>query len=923
LRPPSFQLASGDGTREHLAVTNARDGPRADWWLRSAIATALLAAVPILAALLGVLLDFDPLRLEKRCEDRPFSCGVGTGLLVTVLAVGVGVIYWSGWRRDRVLRRYKRLARTEPESLVPGFGSARNSVRHDDLFELVTADLRAERRRPQIIVGGIGGGKTTALVGLTQALADDRHNVPVPIDAAGAERELDFLELARIAFLRHVQPWFLREDEGFAVWQRVCHDGRLVVLADGLGNALRDQEHPARTIARAIERSGDENFGLVIAARPEDVPAGLNVARFALEPLDVEKATDFVLEEAGVIEGRELVAEFLRRTCATETPFYLHYVAELLSLDRLADLRVQQRSRFGLRLDLMQAYLDALVAGEVCSEARLLGTSRGDVVAVLGDTALAGLAAGERQTDLARPGLEDPRRVAADAEALGLVHVRGTVVEFPHSILRGYLAARRIGGRKAPVAACHALLKLDREAIVAAAMAGGVLARTDPPAAAEVAHAILEAAGNDTRRAIRSTRFVLATAAADIATVLDASRRAPVLERLADLLDSSPHSGGTTSWGPSKIELAGRLGKLGGPESCRGLWTLALDEDYGVRLSAARELAGLGDTAVASLRSHFAEHLRFAEMVYGSTIPGAPPGNDHLVTADESLPLGVQCWILPTLRALAAPTDEWTGKQLERWVRIRWGRAFPGTEASLAQGFKLAAMHSIADGHQDELVRAAALLLTKARFWYSRISLLQALAVWEARSPRRHGEAAAVIEQYVNDQHELVRRTARLCALGLRSELRPRVWGDEVMVSRRPRYPAGDSFAAQGWLELDPEAARLMGDVIVALNLISGDSRAADRHWERLLAACGPKLAACMRGLGERNQLLQVLGTAAVEGSPCDAACGQQLCPYPARSQPTFRGELPEGFCRALARFHKGNDAMVQFWQDMETRVRT
>jgi len=114
-----------------------------------------------------------------------------------------------------------------------------------------------------------------------------------------------------------------------------------------------------------------------------------------------------------------------------------------------------------------------------------------------------------------------------------------------------------------------------------------------------------------------------------------------------------------------------------------------------------------------------------------------------------------------------------------------------------------------------------------------------------------------------------------------------------------------------------------MADVIVALNLMEGDSRAAHHRQRRLEAACSTRLPVCLGTRGERD-LLQVTGTAAIDRSRCPPACGLELCPYPARSEPTFRGELPEAFCRYQASFYRRESAqMARFWATMEERVRS
>jgi Ni2+-binding GTPase involved in maturation of urease and hydrogenase len=90
-----------------------------------------------------------------------------------------------------------------------------------------------QTRRPHVVVGGIGMGKTALLVRMTKLLAHQRA-VPVAIRLRDAQTSLDFRELAREKFIADLQPNILSDAEGEKVWRQLLKEGRIVVLADGL-----------------------------------------------------------------------------------------------------------------------------------------------------------------------------------------------------------------------------------------------------------------------------------------------------------------------------------------------------------------------------------------------------------------------------------------------------------------------------------------------------------------------------------------------------------------------------------------------------------------------------------------------------------------------------------------------------------------
>jgi hypothetical protein len=897
---------------------------RPDWWQRVALVATLLGFAVFGVIALSLALRWDRLGIEDGCTARPFTCGMGTGLAVTLFAVATGFTFWTLVRKERLVALYLKRVRGLPRRWRRVFAFVRRSGRgaaprsgmvpRPDLDQLVIDELRRGGPRPQLIVGPIGSGKTFAMAGLARALAAKRF-VPVRVELGDGGGDIDFLALARDRFSREMRRDLLRDGEDFGVWQRLEREGRLVVLIDGLGAPPGRQTAWHARVRDAICSAAEDDYGLVVAARPEDVPDGLNVSVYELGPLDVERAADFVVSHANGSahgnDGREVITTFLRAAEVAETPFYLDYIVELHTAGRLAMMPVDHPRRFQLRLDLLEEYVLALMSANAQRDTRLLGTSRVDLLDALAGAARDSVARGV-PVSLRGRGVSDARRSTEDARRLGLVQRTATGDRFRHAIIEGYLAALDIVGGPDPVGTCEGLLqgtgdaageRAGRNSGVAVAIAGGLLAAEAPDDASAVAGAIVRAATHKTD----GGSFPLVTAAADIASLLPDERRRDVAADIAEFVRVRARAPAPGDHPLERSRLAGRLKAMRGEDAARALWALAHDKDYLVRLTAARRLAELGDTAVAVIERSLDE---------------VSERRDADTTDDALLCRSLECWLLPSLYATARARRTWVGERLAHWLALPPGADHPVVEASLAQGFKLAAIRPAArvEGPVEE-ARWAATLLEGVRFWYSQVNLLQAVTVWDAGRPH-HESAHRVIGARVSHPHTFVRRTARLCLEALDGHVRRSIWSDEAAVSSRAvsgQWP--DSPVAEGWWALGPEASRLMADIILALNLIEGDGRqgrgAAERR-ARMNRVCVPDLAHCL-GPPPLPDRLRVGGTLALSPSACANGCGQRLCPYPARTQPTYRGELSEAFCRHQASLRRG--AAKALWLEMEHRV--
>jgi len=111
-----------------------------------------------------------------------------------------------------------------------------------------------------------------------------------------ADRGVDFLVLAKQRFLRDAQTSLVSEPDAEKIWQRLLKQDRIVVLADGLEEALADDplaEHERdHRIRVAVSQARRQRYPLVIASRPHDALIGLDAALVHLEPLNKEAALE-------------------------------------------------------------------------------------------------------------------------------------------------------------------------------------------------------------------------------------------------------------------------------------------------------------------------------------------------------------------------------------------------------------------------------------------------------------------------------------------------------------------------------------------------------------------------------------------------------------------------------------------------------
>jgi hypothetical protein len=419
-------------------------------------------------------LALDP---DRRCSSLGFSCGIVTNVLASGVLVALAFSFVL-WRLFGLQRQYRVRAREESRELVPTAGAIIDRVvGRDDLCKAVMADLHDRGSRPHVIAGGVGTGKTAVLVRLTELLAD-KHAIPVPIRLRDAGTDFDFETLARDRFLNEVNPRLFSFAEGETIWRRLLRDGKIIVLADGLEEALAAEPERDNIIRTAIRRAHQQHLPLVIASRPHGPLRATDAAVMALEPLSYEAALAYIVgERAGEDERR--LAWIIETAEVVEAPIYLQITRELKVKGLLeptsagqhgvVDTRGVDRSK--LRLSLLETWERALIAGHLRAEIPLNRSERHAALEQLSALACVGLKLdrlevefddlqdeGLREEVKARlaeidrqsgqtPGVRsvDVRLAAAWGAQLDLVELRGNSVRFPHSLMQAYLGSRMLG----------------------------------------------------------------------------------------------------------------------------------------------------------------------------------------------------------------------------------------------------------------------------------------------------------------------------------------------------------------------------------------------------------------------------------------------------------------------------------------------
>ncbi|WP_392970754.1 ATP-binding protein [Streptomyces sp. LN245] len=311
------------------------------------------------------------------------------------------LLYWYHKTKKPLIDK----ARARPHELVSTAGTFGNRiVGRRELSQVIAQTLRnGKTRKPYLLVGGVGVGKTAVLVELTRMLAQ-QSAVPVPIslrDMKG-DGELDFEEMARRRFQEEADQGVLAGSNIDKTWRQLRLDGKVVVIADGLEEALLDekyQEDRDNIIRRAIERADRQKLPLVIASRPHTPLEGTRAAIADMEPLSEEAALEYLVREPGELDERRLdwVVETAK---VVESPIYLR-IARLLQQCGLLDHltlrdekdRLDTRSNdcSTLRLGFLNTYRQAIEDGRIFDDLVMGREERRETMWVVSAMACLGL----------------------------------------------------------------------------------------------------------------------------------------------------------------------------------------------------------------------------------------------------------------------------------------------------------------------------------------------------------------------------------------------------------------------------------------------------------------------------------------------------------------------------------------------------
>ncbi len=855
---------------------------------------ALIACVALLA------LVFSP-PVERYCAGHRVGCGLMTGFVSTSLIVLIGYFFLFSWTLRRARRSYVDTARGNPERffVVPPRLRA-DPVGRESVTDAVAQEVAFSRSGiPVVVVGEAGAGKTTFLLGLVRRLAE-MGSVPVLVPLRGATAPVDLRDLAAKEFERRIDPVVRSPGDAERVWRRLLAEGSVVVLADGLdevspGSTRQERDYVIRF---ALASARNDRLSTVLTSRPEAVPSGVPISAFALADLEDDDALKYLRDSVHLRSGEdtERLHEIVSAGRVTHTPYYLNIISSLYRAERLRP--VAASSRDALLVGLLDDWTDLVEDDTFREDVELEAGRRRTIVDDLATVAYAMTLDSAPDCTLSRVRaiLEDEASgvsskpadlslVVEGAARLDLIRAGSTkddtTIRFNHGISQAYMTSRYL--RREPDAWRRLV---DRT--TSTEMRDALLmwcAGSDDGQAQDVCEALLKRAG-----ALHDDRaLALLVSAAEIASCAGMASFDGLAEGVVSSawLDASPRA---------KVAAVGRLNRRTDAWSYGRLYEATRDRSYRVRWSAALAIVGGGASASNALQPAFHELLDYAE----SREPrswGKPETHD----------LSVLGWILPALSA-SVTEDEGTDVDaaLERLVALAERHLPLGTDASLAQGFKLAA----ALNPQAAILSAAPRLIDHFDFWYARVILLQAIGAACAGGSEGQTGALALMsgKRDENGEHPFVREAASLCLKAIRSPAgwRQYVWEDE------------SSVIARSGAGLTQETTALLADLVVLLNLTEQGNE--EKRIERKERTYGERvLPYCLSASKDRRELF--------EG--CHESCTFGLCPYPSTGEQALaRAEFSQAFCRrqidsltGLSRIQALRPSRRAWWWSDSTRA--
>jgi hypothetical protein len=961
-------------------------------------------------------------RLNERCTTYSASCGTSIGILIPLLLVAPASVIFL-FRRLRLAKKARTMPQQLLETAMPESGKI---VGRDELCRVIIEDLgHPGTRRPHLLIGGVGTGKTVVLARLYGLLAE-RRAIPVLIRWQEATDDLNFQEMAHTRFLAIAKDSMRSADDAEKAWSQLSKDDQIVVIADSL-EALTEgsasvHEDRDNLIRRAIHLARELRLPLIIASRPHDPLRGADATIMELEPLSQEAALEIIDPGQNSIDARWL--DWIVETAdLAELPEYLQITRQLsrrgrldyLSADRSAQVNMPRMDRSKLRVHLLATWMQALFDGHLMGAVPLNRSEREATVQWLSALACIGLLGdtidvkyedyykgkppnqlegsqrpkypeidGKIQSfvDEKLPGRHlDIRLAVAWGDRLKLVEARDDGLRFPHSIRQAYLASRfmstALQDSKFQQDAAARLRSPGREFLIALVLYARSVDTDRERRSAErpLAPSSTSLLCSD----VRSIRDVLISsavhakddikklelyaAALEIDSFLDESRHGEIARRVAD------GWGNIRGWvqrtlDEAKLGLVSRFGdavRVVADRRARGL--RELNPAYGelfemargelshpIRLAMAQEIGAGGDEAFRVLRqpSHNAPGNTWKNAAWPNE---TAHGNGRSGNADNNRALrgrALCAWLTPLLVGSVDEYRDEARQELGLWLG-RVGREQEGDgnyfhlslEVALAQGFKYAANRRLRHPNAlpaalDYMAEQALEMLKRARFWFTQLTLIHALCLWEMpdrsmskddKTGRRgngsnatksqahpHGwSPKATVGHWLkvarNGKHPFVAEAGKLAVQALKTGQPERfLWIDESgivsSVGSRATQATNDRKhhlwipPSAGWTALDPRAQQLVADVLLLLNLAERGA-GPDEIEQRLRRVEGNGLPLCFtRDRAPLDPKRTVGGLFRAPGGNCIDGCRHRLCAYPPYGSLPYRSELSEAFCQ-------------------------
>lgn len=924
------------------------------------IAAALLLA-PLLDHLVPYLVPLRPFwgGTEGYCDKHKLGCDLTTHLLADgALAALAYLAFWQRSLRTKAI--WRRRATRAPDQMFTWLGPATGGLTEiaaarateggplqmrlksaaarrlrrssllvqsilgrDELVKELASALDHERH-PQVIVADSAAGKTMVLVRLADFLAR-RGQVPVLLTLQG-KNELRFEELARTAFgavLPHADEKDLKKQ-----WDELMHRGQITVLADDLEKAT--DVTPA-DVEKALHEAASSRLRLVVASRPYGVPSDLQDGRIDLQPLrphEVERDLLRLTRRARAQGSEESVKRIVAGADIAVTPYYLSLSRVLGSLGRLN----APPEEGDVRLWLLNAYRAALEAGEVRPEGGLSVECRIDVLRRLERVAFARLA-GNRTSDAIAEflrgldiGIDVPATLEG-ARRLGVLTKSGEDdARFAHPTTLAYFASCFLADHPEQEHRhlWDIITDLDCGPYRALTVVFATTAAHDAELARDVCRSLIHADTSEGEmvgvgaalgpcwldaavEVVRRGNGAEAEIGAELLRRVDAAlanRQQPISEQVRRL-----HGLG---------ELCAKLEMPEGYELL--MWYAATPNDYVIRRQATKALCKSKGAVDALLP--VVEEVMYHGRRCGRSLTG-PAGDDRDGPKEDLfLSLKAVAWILPCLRSVASGPARGTLDRYQ-WELLEFSNSLTrqrGLEASIAQGLKLDAVRNPELAPDEFAFVMLADQRHRAVFWFSRLLLVQALAL---RSRADHtGRAEELIDTAKNDKHEhrLVRETAKLCHRARK-----------VTEPERYLFEDATDIAARAPYELPWATSQLVGDIVLALNL---NERGGSES--RLAFGEARQLPLCLSSTPDRIPVVMVTAADRIEPPKTDCPFfdeerGACLCPYSYDSpNSTYRRELSRAFCRhqrlnaGRVQWHPGLKVkhVREFWAHMERLAR-